>query len=280
MAACYGTALHEPVPYPQTVRMRTCKLSRYAPAKNRHGTPLSKRGPSWAGRMMLGVGWALLDARIGENRAHSHVAHQVTLALESRITVLGTQPTDVFPPDAVLVPAGVVHSIAPAGVVVRTLYVDPLFAGLSAFAHSQGLIRLKRRQAKALSLVRSGEDVGRWVKCFLRHSPDRVPDPRLHSVLASVEPGTSPTALAQALGLSTTRLREIAIRDFGVPTAKLLQWLQLQHAVDAFRQTHNLADAAASGGFSDQAHFTRRLVEWFGVTPSLGLAQLEISVIR
>lgn len=104
-------------------------------------------------------------------------------------------------------------------------------------------------------------------------------DGRLHSALSAIVPGTSPAALAQSIGLSTTRLREIAIHDFGVPTAKLLQWLQLQSAIEAFRQTHNLADAAAAGGFSDQAHFTRRLVEWFGVTPSLGLAQLEISVI-
>jgi len=82
------------------------------------------------------------------------------------------------------------------------------------------------------------------------------------------------------MGLSPARLREIAIRDFGVPTAKLLQWLQLQHAIDALRHTASLAEAAAAGGFADQAHFTRRLVQWFGVTPSLGLAQLEISVVR
>jgi AraC-like DNA-binding protein len=70
------------------------------------------------------------------------------------------------------------------------------------------------------------------------------------------------------------------VRDFGVPTAKLLQWLQLQQAIEALQQSQNLADAAAAGGFSDQAHFTRRLVEWFGVTPAQGLARLEISVIR
>ena len=41
-----------------------------------------------------------------------------------------------------------------------------------------------------------------------------------------------------------------------------------------------LGDIALACGFADQAHFNRRLVEWFGVTPSLGLAQLDISIVR
>ena len=141
--------------------------------------------------------------------------------------------------------------------------------------------QLNPKEAAALEAITSGEMAKQWIGAFVNKSSSSSPiDGRLHAALSEIVPGTSPSKLAQALGLSTTRLRELAIRDFGVPTAKLLQWLQLQHAIDALRQTRNLADAAAAGGFSDQAHFTRRLVEWFGVTPSLGLAQLEILVIR
>ncbi len=141
-------------------------------------------------------------------------------------------------------------------------------------------VRLTSKDAVALGAVSSSEDARRWVGTYLRKSSASPIDHRLAAALGTLEPGSSPTALAQAVGLSTTRLREIAVHDFGVPTTKLLQWLQLQRAIDALGQFRNLADAAAAGGFSDQAHFTRRLVEWFGVTPSLGLAQLEISVIR
>lgn len=230
--------------------------------------------------MTLGVGWALLDARTGDNRPHSHVAHQISLALDSPCAIEGQDPLQLEQGHAALIPAGTIHCLGPAGVAVRTIYVDPLFRGMRNFIREQVPLRLVSDEAAALGAVRCGEDARQWVSAYLGKSSSSPIDHRLTAALAEIEPGSNPTALAQAAGLSIARLREIAVHDFGVPTTKLLQWLQLQHAIDALRQSRNLADAAAAGGFSDQAHFTRRLVEWFGVTPSLGLAQLEISVIR
>lgn len=230
--------------------------------------------------MTLGLGWALLDAHTGDNRRHSHVAHQISLALEGDCEIGGAHPLRLARGEAAVIPAGTKHCLMPAGVPVRTIYVDPLFRGMRDLIRTPKLERLNAKDASALGSIHSREEAKRWMIAYANRSSAIPIDGRLHSALSAIVPGTSPAALAQSIGLSTTRLREIAIHDFGVPTAKLLQWLQLQSAIEAFRQTHNLADAAAAGGFSDQAHFTRRLVEWFGVTPSLGLAQLEISVIR
>ncbi len=230
--------------------------------------------------MTLGFGWALLDARTGDNRSHSHIAHQISLALEAPCEIKGEHSLQLEQGQAALIPAGTKHCLAPAGVAIRTIYVDPLFQGMRNLIRQPAPVRLVSDEAAALEAVSSGEDARQWVSAYLRKSSSSPIDHRLAAALAEIEPSSSPTALAQAAGLSTTRLREIAVHDFGVPTTKLLQWLQLQRAIDALRQSRSLADAAAAGGFSDQAHFTRRLVEWFGVTPSLGLAQLEISVIR
>jgi len=233
------------------------------------------------GRMTLGLGWAILDAHTGENRLHSHVAHQVSLALEVDCAIGGPHPLRLARGEAAIIPAGIQHCLTPGGAPVRTIYVDPLFRGMRDLIQTPVPKQLNPKEAAALEAVTSGEMAKQWIGAFVNSSSSSSPiDGRLHAALSEIIPGTSPSELAQALGLSTTRLREVVIHDFGVPTAKLLQWLQLQHAIDALRQTRNLADAAAAGGFSDQAHFTRRLVEWFGVTPSLGLAQLEISVIR
>lgn len=232
--------------------------------------------------MTLGLGWALLDAHTGDNRLHRHVAHQVSLALEVDCEIGGPQPLRLARGEAAIIPAGTRHCLTPAGAPVRTIYVDPFFSGMRDLIQDPAPKRLSLKEAAALEAIHNGEAAKQWIGIFVNRSSSSSSaiDGRLQAALSEIVPGTNPAGLAQAIGLSTTRLREIAFHDFGVPTAKLLQWLQLQHAIDALQQSHNLADAAAAGGFSDQAHFTRRLVEWFGVTPSLGLAQLEISVIR
>jgi AraC-like DNA-binding protein len=41
-----------------------------------------------------------------------------------------------------------------------------------------------------------------------------------------------------------------------------------------------LAEAAAAAGYADQAHFTRQLRRWFGVSPARGLASFRIRAAR
>ena len=230
--------------------------------------------------MMLGFGWALLDAQTGENRPHSHLAHQISLSLVDSCSINADRDLRLSPGEAVLIPATTVHRLTPSGAILRNLYVDPFFMGTRDLKKSVGLERLSNAEANALALILSGNEARKWIEGFLNRKSSSQIDPRLRSTLQRIEPGATPSELAKAVGVSTTRMREIAIRDFGVPTTKLLQWLQVQRAIEGFHQSHSLAAAAAAGGFSDQAHFTRRLVEWFGVTPSQGLAKIEITIVR
>ena len=241
---------------------------------------MKKTETEWTGEIMLGVGWALLDAQVGDNRPHRHVAHQVSLALAGTVSVIGTATMDLAEGAAVLVPAGFEHSLQPSGVALRSLYVDPTFRGVRDLDRLTGLMTLTAVESNSLAVIRSSQDAQLWIETFLRKGAVTRIDHRLGPILDNLDPGTSPAELARILGISTTRLREISVRDFGVPTTKLLQWLQVQKAIEAFDLSHNLAEAAAAGGFSDQAHFTRRLVEWFGVTPSRGLARLKITTFR
>lgn len=250
----------------------------HARTDSKRGDVVNGKGSPWSGAMTLGMGWAWLDARIGDNRAHRHVAHQISLALDDECEIGGSSPLRLRQGDALLIPAGTLHCLAPAGIAVRTIYVDPMFRGRNSLAAQTVCTRLNRDDASALLAIQDGKQARQWIADFLGLVGSRIIDRRLRAGLAESDADTSTTALAGMIGLSPARVREIAVRDFGVPPSKLLQWLQLQRAIDALRQSRNLADAAATGGFSDQAHFTRRLVEWFGVTPASGLNGLDILV--
>lgn len=227
---------------------------------------MKKTDTEWTGEIIIGVGWALLDAQVGESRPHQHVAHQVCLALAGPVSIIGIDTRELSQGIAVVIPAGFEHSLQPPGGILRSLYVDPFFRGFRDLDGLTGLIALSAVESQALAAVRSGEEAQQWIETVFRRGGQTQIDHRLRSIIDNFEPGASPTELARKMQLSTTRLREISVRDFGVPTTKLLQWLQVQKAIEAFELSHNLAQAASAGGFSDQAHFTRRLVEWFGVT--------------
>ncbi|MFE0071472.1 helix-turn-helix transcriptional regulator [Nonomuraea sp. NPDC059023] len=80
-------------------------------------------------------------------------------------------------------------------------------------------------------------------------------------------PGSMP-ALAAEVGLSPQRLRALARRELGMPLSRWRIWVRLRRAAEAMRAGQSPADAAITGGFADQAHFTRRLREMMGLTPA------------
>ena len=99
--------------------------------------------------MTLGLGWAILDAHTGENRLHSHVAHQVSLALEVDCAIGGPHPLRLARGEAAIIPAGIQHCLTPAGAPVRTIYVDPLFDGLRDLIQTPVPKQLNPKEAAA-----------------------------------------------------------------------------------------------------------------------------------
>lgn len=73
--------------------------------------------------------------------------------------------------------------------------------------------------------------------------------------------------VARGVGLSPARLRALAQAELGAPLAHWRAWLQLERAIGALRTGEPLAAAAAIGGFSDQAHLSRTMRRFFGITP-------------
>ena len=234
---------------------------------------------SWSGSIMLGAGWALIDARIGSSRPHSHVAHQISLAVERDLEISGDADMIVPAGHAIAIASHVRHRLGPPGALVRSFYLDPLFRADARLSAGSAPVLLTPVETAGLCDIASGADAKRWASDYLDRSQARPVDARLSEVLAAPDDLSTARALADVACLSPSRLREIVSRDFGVPPAKLLQWLQLQRAMRALVGGGGLADAAAAGGFSDQSHFTRRCTQWLGVTPSAGLSAFAFEIV-
>src|SRR3546814_14665228 len=107
-------------------------------------------------------------------------------------------------------------------------------------------------EAAGLCDIASGADAKRWASDYLDRSQARPVDARLSEALAAPDDLSRARALADVACLSPSRLRDIVSRDFGVPPAKLLQWLQLTRALRALVCGPGLPDTQAAGGLAVQ----------------------------
>jgi AraC-like DNA-binding protein len=110
-----------------------------------------------------------------------------------------------------------------------------------------------------------------------------LPDQRMRSCVDAIESDLSkvpPVALlAKRIGVSERRLRQLFHAHAGIPVRRFVLWTRIRAALKAIVQGASLASAAQSGGFSDQAHFTRTFREMFGVPPAVlaaNVAFLEV----
>ena len=232
----------------------------------------------WSGELVIGVGWAALDARLGDNDAHSHLAVQITLGLDGPLILTTNREVRVPKGKAIQIPAGRTHAIGPPGRISRSIYFDPRFSDVRYNQKGAQPVFLRDDLSKKLLDIGEIQCAREWARQYAGRLHGSTIDKRLTEVLDKQSAIKNPAALARELALSPSRLREIVKADYGVPPSQLLQWLQLQAAVKTSENSSSLADMAAAGGFSDQSHFTRRLKQWFGVTPKSGLAKLNITV--
>ncbi len=232
----------------------------------------------WSGHLYIGKGFAVVDGTIGDNAPHRHLAIQMSIGIDGPVTI-ADETASMLVAGGVLIASNVRHRIAPPGRHVRSLYVEPqsrLGNLLAARLAGRPLDRTDRAFEDALRRWLPGETL-------LDTDPD-APGPtdpravRLMQLIADGDPQEGPARWAQRLAVSPSRLRTLSIEAFGVPPVRLRQWIHLKKAARAMAAGANLAGAAAESGYADQAHFTRQLNRWFGVSPGRGLAGLVIVV--
>ena len=136
---------------------------------------------------MLGTGWALIDARIGSSRRHSHLAHQISLAVENDLQVSGDGDMTIPVGRAVAIASHVRHRLGPEGALVRSFYLDPLFRSDARLSTGSTPILMAPAPAAALRAIASAADAKRWASDYIDRSEANPLDARLSGVLAAHE---------------------------------------------------------------------------------------------
>lgn len=229
--------------------------------------PGTGQAPSHAmGTLFVGDGYIDLDGWIGENAAHSHLAYQLSIGLDGPIELIGDETRLVA--DAVLIAPNTRHWIGPIGRRVRSIYVEPQLPWAGMFAGRLGGRRMISGAAELIALT---------------DRPDPADDSRatrLRALIENAPADQGPRDWARASNLSPSRFRALCIELLGAPPIRLRQWARLKTAARALMDGAGLAEAAAAAGYADQAHFTRQLRRWFGVSPARGLSTLGIRTAR
>lgn len=228
----------------------------------------AKPSATWSGTISSGDGWVVFSGASAENTFHAHPALQLTMTKGAApVTLYGPQG-ESYRDRAILVRNGVRHRLEPHPD-VQVVLVEPQ-SPLALYLQS------KAPDAQ-ITLVPSSllHDLTNGPEPVLAGLKPRALDPALERALTAlrqVQDCVDVSGAARSAGVSVSRLRTIARSELGVTLAEWLVWRKLDRACAALTRGARLVDAAARGGFADQAHLTRTMRRVFGVTPGMSKA--------
>ena len=217
---------------------------------------------------------------------HSHHSLRFALALEGELRIRTSRQGPWSTAAGVLTAPDVAHSLDAHGTNLLLVFLDPESSAGSSFrsdlAGPMRLISSAERNAlihdvMPRQILRSG--AAAWAERAaetLGLPAPTVPrsiHPRVRALLsrlrnAGVEDATSLDALANAVGLSSSRLMHVFTTSVGIPLRPYLAWLRVQRAAISIVSGRPLSEAALAAGFSDAAHMSRTFRRMLGIAPS------------
>ena len=232
----------------------------------------------WDGSVTFGDSWAGYIGRADQNTAHSHVAIQLCIGVGQPATL--ELPGKVIRAAGVIIGPNVEHRAVAESHPVAFLYVSPdtaLGRALNALLQDDGIALASD---ELLECFRRSTSLSHFVDALSRLLAITPPiDHRLYKALNILRldrdgPGCVSRA-AQAVGLSSPRLRCVATHQMGVSLSQWIIWNKLERASKSLAGGSTLSDAAADGGFSDQAHLARMMRRMIGMTPRIAAEVLR-----
>ena len=225
-------------------------------------------------------------------RYHSHAWHQLVFASAGVLAVDVPPATWIVPPvRAVWVPAGMTHRlVARTRASLRTIYVDPAFAGARDRLAVFSVPRLLRELI--LHIVEVGmldEEVPAHERLarVLLDQLDAIPDesPSLRTVqpveplaraaadLLAAEPGRSLDDVARTVGTSRRSLERSFAEHAGTTLGRWRQQVRLARALELLAAGGSVTETGADVGYATTSAFIDAFRREFGATPARYLAE-------
>lgn len=226
-------------------------------------------GNLWTGPVRLGDGWAWFEGRCGDTRPHRHLAAQMIVGLSEPIHVETIAGSLAGP--AVLVRAGALHAVRPTATHATVIYARS-FSPMGIAWSRLGDGKDAASPPAALSeQLRSSDDLAGTLYELAAACPTPPIDARLCEALRRLKDTRVDIAdlgeIARSVGLSEPRLRALAAEQLGAPLSHWRLWFMLEQGLRSLGAGAPLVAAAANAGFSDQAHLSRTMRRFMGVTP-------------
>lgn len=221
-----------------------------------------------------------------QSELHAHHAMHFILALEGDIRARTSHNGPWLTAAGVLTSPDSPHAVDARGVEVLLVFLDPESDAGGMFQPAlHGPMRpidsaeraALLQDAEPLAFVRDG--VGEWSRKAARIlglTPSefrRAIHPQVRKLLTLLRNGdfesvVSLDVMAEAVGLSPSRLMHVFTESIGIPLRPYLSWLRLQRAAAAIVSGAPLTEAAHEAGYADAAHMSRSFKRMLGVAPS------------
>ncbi|MBO2453341.1 helix-turn-helix transcriptional regulator [Actinomadura barringtoniae] len=219
----------------------------------------------WSGAMTVRPGLLVYAGTAGTAARHAHHSVQVFFARQGEFVLADSEARLAC--RAVVIPPDVPHEVVQGVENALMVHVDS--------ESTQGRELSSRSSHSVRSWAQAGAALGSPEDFLSLLPPSReleVSHPAVASTLRSLPdrldgPIRLPD-LAQAVGLSESRLAHLFRDEVGLPVRPYVQWLRLHRAADLLTEGASVTDAAHGAGFADGAHFSRICKRMFGISPS------------
>jgi AraC-like DNA-binding protein len=234
-------------------------------------------------------GWVL--------QPHTHTSHQLLFASSGAMTVMGDRTSWMIPPGrAVLIPAGIAHSIRMWGeVAMRSLYfpinaasvfdantcrvisVTPLLRELILrVAELAALDSRVAVEAHVMSVLMDELATAHIEPLVLPLSSDARALKVAEVILNDPATGATAETLSRRCGLSTRTLERVFRAETGMRFGLWRQKARLLESVRVLVDGGSVTDAALESGYSSVSAYIAAFKDTFGCTPGTMLKTQEI----